>query len=255
MTEFLFTGSGTSQGVPVIACGCEVCQSPDPKDKRLRSSGILRSDTTTIVFDTGPDFRQQMLRADVQKLDAVVFTHQHKDHTAGMDDVRAFNFKQKRDMPIYATEAVQEHLRREFYYVFEQSDYPGVPRLKFHAIDHDPFGIGDLELLPIPAMHREMPVLGFRRGNFAYLTDANYIPSASMARLKGVKVLVLNALRKKPHHSHFTLAEALVIGEELGVEKLYLTHISHLMGRHAEVSAELPSFAEIAYDGLRLEVG
>lgn len=252
MPEFIFTGTGTSQGVPVIACECAVCQSIDPLDKRLRSSGLLRTEQTSLVFDTGPDFRQQMLRTQVRSLDAVVFTHQHKDHTAGLDDVRAFNFRQQRDMPIYATPAVQAHLQREYYYIFEHADYPGIPKLDFHTLDETPFQVGEIELTPIPVMHRDMPVLGYRCGPFAYVTDANQLLPLAEERLKGVEILVLNALRQSPHHSHFTLGEALAIGERLQVKKLYITHISHLMGRHAEVSLTLPPFAALAYDGLKI---
>ncbi|RMG69370.1 MAG: MBL fold metallo-hydrolase [Bacteroidetes bacterium] len=252
---FTFIGTGTSQGVPVIACPCPVCQSTNPLDHRLRSSGWLRSAQTSLVFDTGPDFRQQMLRARVQTLDAVVFTHSHKDHVAGLDDVRAFNFLQRRDMPIYGTSETLAHLRREFYYIFEHASYPGVPRLELHEIDPDkPFRVGEYELTPIPVWHGKMPVLGFRIGDFAYITDAKVIPAASRERLKGVKVLVLNALRQESHHSHLTLAEALDLAQELGVEQAWFTHISHLMGLHAEVQAGLPPGMNLAYDGLSLSL-
>ncbi len=250
--EFIFAGTGTSQGVPVIGCECEVCQSRDPLDKRLRTSGVLRSEETTLCFDAGPDFRQQMLREDIKVLDAVVFTHQHKDHTAGLDDVRAYNFRLKRDMPVYGTAAVLEHLKREYYYIFEQSDYPGVPKLDLREIDAEPFMVGDMELLPIPLMHGPMPVFGYRIGDFAYITDANYISDASRERLDGVRYLTLNALRKAKHHSHFNLEEAIQLAREIGAEQTYFLHVSHLMGKHADVSKELPSGIQFAYDGLRI---
>ncbi|MEM7657418.1 MAG: MBL fold metallo-hydrolase [Bacteroidota bacterium] len=251
--KFTFSGTGTSQGVPVIACSCEVCQSSDPRDKRLRTSGILQSEKTTLVFDTGPDFRQQMLRHDIQHLDAVVFTHQHKDHVAGLDDVRAYNYQQQQPMPIYGSDATLNHLKQEFAYVFAVKQYPGVPKLELHPIKgRNSFPIGDIELQPIPVLHGEMPVLGFRTENFAYVTDANYIPSSSKNMLKGLDILVLNALRKAEHHSHFNLEQALALIEKLQPKQAYLTHISHLMGTHAETSKELPDGVEIAYDGLEV---
>lgn len=252
---FTFTGTGTSQGVPVIACPCPVCQSTDPLDSRLRSSGLLRVGETALVFDTGPDFRQQMLRQRVTDLGAVVFTHSHKDHVAGLDDVRAFNFRQRRDMPIYGTAETLAHLRREYYYIFENATYPGIPKLAVHEIHPDrPFRVGEVELLPIPVMHGRMPVLGFRMGDFAYVTDAKEIPPASLERLQGVKVLVLNALRHDPHHSHLTLAEAVALAQSLGVEQAWFTHISHLLGLHAEVQRQLPAGMHLAYDGLTLSL-
>lgn len=252
---FTFTGTGTSQGVPVIACPCPVCQSTDPLDQRLRSSGLLRAGETTLVFDTGPDFRQQMLRERVHKLDAVVFTHSHKDHVAGLDDVRAYNYLLGRDMPIYGTAETLAHLHREFYYIFEHASYPGVPRLELHEIDPDrAFRVGEVELLPIPVLHGRMPVLGFRCGDFAYITDAKEIPPASMERLAGVKVLVLNALRHDPHHSHLTLREAIALARQIGAQQAWFTHISHLMGLHAEVQAHLPPGVALAYDGLRISL-
>lgn len=248
---FTLLGTGTSQGVPVISCRCNVCRSDDPRDKRLRTSGLLRSERTTIVFDTGPDFRQQMLREQVDDLTAVVFTHQHKDHTAGLDDVRAYNYLQERDMPIYATEAVERHLHREYYYIFEQPDYPGLPKLDIRRIDPErPFRVGDLVLTPIPMMHGRMPVLGYRCGNFAYLTDTNYIPPASMEKLAGIEVLVIEALRIETHHSHFSLAEAIEVAHKLNVQRTYFTHISHLMGTHAETESHLPPHIRLGYDGL-----
>ncbi|MEO1450689.1 MAG: MBL fold metallo-hydrolase, partial [Bacteroidota bacterium] len=217
---------------------------------------MLQSATTTIVFDTGPDFRQQMLRADVRVLDAVVFTHHHKDHVAGMDDVRAYNFLLERDMPIYGQAATLEHLRREYYYIFEHADYPGVPRLALHTIEpYHPFSIGDILLEPLPYQHGGMQVLGYRTGNFAYLTDVKDIPPPTMDRLHGLDTLVVSALRKTPHHSHLNLEEALSLIEYLKPKRAFLTHISHLMGRHAEVSAELPEHVQIAWDGLGLQVG
>jgi phosphoribosyl 1,2-cyclic phosphate phosphodiesterase len=251
---FTFLGTGTSQGVPVISCPCPVCQSTDPRDHRLRTSGLLQQGDTTVVLDTGPDFRQQMLRANVDDLHAVVFTHPHKDHTAGLDDVRAYNYLQRKDMPIYLTEAVETHLRKEYYYIFEQPDYPGLPKLQLHRIDPEqPLSIGALTLTPIQVMHGRMPVLGYRCGDFAYLTDTNYLPPAAMEQLRGVRILALDALRRETHHSHFTLNEAVAVAEELGATQTYLLHISHLMGTHAETEAELPPHIRLAYDGLRIQ--
>ena len=252
--KITFLGTGTSQGVPVIACDCNICQSTDPKDKRLRSSILVESDNTTVVVDTGPDFRQQMLRANVRRLDAVIFTHEHKDHVAGMDDVRAFNFKWRVDMEVFATLRVQEALKREFHYVFTDKKYPGVPNVNLNTIAHDGFTIGDMDVLPLPVLHHKLPVLGFRFGNISYITDANQIPEETKARIKGSKVLVLNALRREAHLSHFTLSEAIGMVNELGVEQAYFTHISHLLGKHAEVSEELPSHIQLAYDGLQITV-
>lgn len=251
--KFTFTGTGTSQGIPVIACPCEICNSPDPRDKRLRTSGVLQSDTTTLVFDTGPDFRQQMLRHEIKVLDAVVFTHQHKDHVAGLDDVRAYNYLLDRKMDIYANQLTLDHLKKEFYYIFADLKYPGIPQIETHLIDKEPFRIGDIELLPIPVLHYKLPVLGFRVQNFAYVTDANFISPESMALLEGVEILVLNALRKNKHLSHFTLDEAVAVSRELGVKQAYFTHLSHLMGTHATVSRELPDWVSLAYDGLSID--
>ena len=252
--KITFLGTGTSQGIPVIACECAVCQSRDPHDDRLRASVMLEVDGRVYVIDTGPDFRQQMLQNKVQRLDAVVFTHPHKDHIAGMDDIRAFNFKQGTDIEIYANNLTLEGLKREFHYVFAHDKYPGIPTVNAHLIDEEPFTINGLEWIPVPVLHHRMPVLGFRIGDFAYVTDANFISPESMAKLHGLKVLVLNALRRKSHLSHFTLDEAIEVSQQLRPETTYLTHLSHLMGLHSEVEAELPPGIHIAYDRLQIEV-
>jgi len=249
-----FLGTGTSQGVPVIACGCEVCTSADSRDKRLRSSILVESDSTTVVIDSGPDFRYQMLRANVQQLDALVFTHEHKDHVAGMDDIRAFNYKQQAPMDIYADKRVQTTLKREFPYVFDEHKYPGIPRVNLHTIGAEPFAVGDIRLTPIEVMHYRLPVLGFRINDFTYITDAKTIADSEKQKLKGSKILVLNALQKQEHISHFTFQEAIDFALEIGAETTYFTHISHRLGKHADVSAELPQGIELAYDGLKLTI-
>ena len=249
-----FLGTGTSQGVPVIACNCEVCISENEKDKRLRSSILIADKGKVIVIDTGPDFRQQMLRENVQQLDAVVFTHEHKDHIAGLDDVRAFNFKQNKDMEVYASEETQTALKREFYYAFGDNPYPGVPKIKLNTITDSPFIIGNIELYPINVWHYKMPVKAFRIGSFTYITDANRIEEKELEKIKGSEVIVINALRKTDHISHFKLAEAVELLESLKPKKAYLTHISHLLGKHEEVQKELPDFIQIAHDGLVLNL-
>jgi len=249
--KFTFLGSGTSQGVPVIACDCAVCSSEEAFDKRLRSSVLIESETTTVIIDAGPDFRQQMLRADVQKLDAVVITHTHKDHIAGLDDVRAFNFKQKSAMDIYATEKSWEGLYREFYYIFENLDYPGIPKVNENIITAaDAFTVGDIEFIPILVWHHKMPVLGFRINDLTYITDANRIDEDELAKIKGSKTFIINALRREEHISHFTLDQAINIGQDVGAEQTYFTHISHLLGKHEEVGQELPNGMSLAHDGL-----
>lgn len=248
-------GSGTSQGVPVIGCKCPVCQSNDPKDNRLRCSILIEIKGKTFVIDTGPDFRQQMLKNRVDRLDAVIFTHEHKDHIAGLDDIRAFNFIDNKSMDIYCTEAVEFALKREFHYAFAKDKYPGVPELNLIRIDKSPFKIGNnFEIIPIEVMHYKMPVLGFRIGNFAYITDAKTISKEELSKLNGVEVLIVNALRKEPHISHFNLEEALQFIAEVNPKQAYLTHISHLFAKHQELSSELPSNVAVAFDGLKFSI-
>ena len=250
--KITFLGTGTSQGVPLIACKCEVCTSTNVKDKRLRSSIMVETSTTTIVIDTGPDFRQQMLREQVEQLDAVVFTHEHKDHIAGLDDVRAFNFINGKHIEVYATSRVQAAIKREFAYVFAEDKYPGIPLINLNEIDLAPFQIKDIKLIPIEVMHYKMPVLGFRIADFTYITDAKSISEKEKEKMKGSKVLVLNALRREEHISHFTFQEAIDLAQELNVEQAYFTHISHQLGLYEQVSEELPSNIFLAYDGLKL---
>ncbi|MEO6682909.1 MAG: MBL fold metallo-hydrolase [Ginsengibacter sp.] len=247
-----FLGTGTSGGVPMIACNCTICTSNDSKDKRLRSSILVQSETTTIVVDTTPDFRTQMLREKVQKLDAVIFTHPHKDHVAGLDDIKAYNFFQHKPMEVYANELTQTALMREFPYIFTDDKYPGIPSINLHTITLDPFIIGDISVVPILVYHLNMPVLGFRFGKFTYITDANRIEQNEKKKIIGSDTFVINALRIKPHISHFTLQEAIDLAQELKVPHAYFTHISHQLGTHEEVSAELPPNIFLAYDGLKL---
>lgn len=247
-------GTGTSTGVPMIACPCEVCASTNPKDKRLRSSILVQSETTTFVVDTTPDFRQQMLRIRNKKLDAVLFTHPHKDHTAGLDDVRAYNFFSHQAMNVYANSLTEEALKREFAYVFSDKRYPGIPELNLNTIDETPFFIGDIKVIPIQVWHYKMPVYGFRFGNFTYITDANRIDENEKLKIKGSEVLVLNALRKEDHISHFTLQQAVDLVQELEVPTAYFTHISHQLGKHDDVNAILPKDIQLAYDGLQISI-
>ena len=251
-----FLGTGTSQGIPVIACQCVVCQSTDTRDKRLRTSIMIQlDDNTNIVVDTGPDFRYQMLREDVRRLDAVLVTHAHKDHTAGMDDVRAFNYQQQQSIPIYGTALTHESLKREFYYAFGEQKYPGVPRLELRPIvAGETFRVGTQSFIPIEVMHYKMPVMGFRIGNFAYITDAKTVSEESRSLLKGVDILVVNALQEEPHISHFTKDEAIAFAEEIKAKTTYLTHISHRFGKHAKIEKTLPDSIQVAYDRLVIDV-
>jgi phosphoribosyl 1,2-cyclic phosphate phosphodiesterase len=251
--QLTFLGTGTSQGVPLIGCDCPVCQSPDPRDSRLRSSVMLEWDDQRFVIDTGPDFRQQMLRETVKHLNGIVFTHEHKDHVAGLDDIRAFNFMTQKPMDIYCTEAVEFALKREFSYAFHNKNYPGVPQMELHRIHEKPFVLGDRTWIPLPVMHAKMPVLGFRIGPLSYITDANFISIETQEKIRGSEVLILNALRHQQHISHFTLSEAIEMATQLEIPKVYFTHISHQLGLHEEVSSSLPQHMQLAYDGLKLQ--
>jgi phosphoribosyl 1,2-cyclic phosphate phosphodiesterase len=249
MLKITLLGTGTSQGVPVIACTCKVCTSANKKDARLRCAVLVESTNTTFVIDSGPDFRFQMLRAGVKKLDAVLFTHEHKDHVAGLDDIRPFNYINKKVVDIFATKQVQEALKREFSYIFSGSKYPGLPEINLVSINNQRFSIGDIEVQPIPVMHHRLPVLGFRINDFVYVTDANYISDASKALMLNADIIVLNALRHESHISHYTLQQAIDLIYELKPKKAYLTHISHQMGLYDDVIKELPDNIYLAYDG------
>lgn len=252
--KITFLGTGTSQGVPVIACDCKTCQSDDPRDKRLRTSLLLETEKAIIVFDAGPDFRQQMLREKVTHIDAIVLTHEHKDHIAGMDDVRAFNYKTRDAIDIFAEERVLKEIRREYSYVFAEQQYPGIPKMRLNEINTENFSIKGLEIIPVRVMHFRLPILGFRIGDFAYITDANSVPEESKEKLYGVKYLVVNALRKEKHISHFNLYEAINFIREISPRQAYITHISHQMGLYKDVSKELPPEIKLAFDGLSIEI-
>ncbi|MEB2776224.1 MBL fold metallo-hydrolase [Algoriphagus sp. D3-2-R+10] len=247
-----FLGTGTSQGVPVIGCTCSVCNSLDFRDKRFRTSIHIQIGELSIVIDTGPDFRSQILRAGITELDAVIYTHEHKDHTAGLDDIRPFNFMQQKDMPIFGRHEVLEQIKREFAYIFAGRRYPGVPLVETIEIDETPFTIEGITITPIPVLHYKLPVLGFRIGDFTYITDANHIPDESLKLIEGTEILVLNALQKESHISHFTLDEAIDMAKKIGAKQTYFTHISHKLGLHQKVDEELPEGTALAYDGLQL---
>ena len=252
--KITFLGTGTSQGVPVIGCTCQVCRSVDYRDKRLRVSVHLQVEGKSIIIDAGPDFRQQVLRERIRTLDALVFTHEHKDHTAGLDDIRAYNFSQNIDMPIYGEERVLEQLKLEFAYIFADFKYPGIPQVQLHPITNAPFEVEGIPFIPIRVKHYRLPIFGYRVGDFTYITDANFISEEEKDKVRGSKVIVLNALREEPHISHFSLQQAIDLLQELKPEQAYLTHISHLLGQHREVEPRLPDFIHLAYDGLQLEV-
>jgi phosphoribosyl 1,2-cyclic phosphate phosphodiesterase len=249
-----FLGSGTSTGIPMVACGCEVCTSVDEKDTRLRSSIMVQSATTTIVVDATPDFRYQMLRKKVKHIDGILITHPHKDHVAGVDDTRPFQFFSHKPTEIYGSVMSLEGIKKEIPYAFAEKRYPGVPVVNLHEITLEPFKIGDIPITPILVWHHRMPVYGYRFGSFTYITDANRIDDTERKKIKGSKIIVLNALRNEAHISHFTLKEAIQIAQELKIPQAYFTHISHQLGLHEEVSSALPAGIALAYDGLELHV-
>ena len=254
--KITFLGTGTSQGVPIIGCNCAVCTSLDYKDKRLRTSVHIEVEGQNFLIDTSPDLRQQCLQnPHIQQLDAIIYTHSHKDHVAGLDEVRAFYYKQnQQDIPVYARQEVVDKLKMEYDYMFKVPRYPGVAGVQINLIENKPFQIGNIPVIPLEVMHFEMAVLGFRIGNFTYITDAKTIKEEELEKAKGSKVLVVNALRKELHYSHFNLEEALAVANLVGAERTYLTHISHNLGRHKAVELELPDSVRLAYDGLRLRI-
>ncbi|WP_134090555.1 MBL fold metallo-hydrolase [Olivibacter sp. XZL3] len=249
-----FLGTGTSQGVPVIACGCSVCTSRDHHDNRLRSSVMISSQGKNVVIDTGPDFRYQMLREGVKRLDAVLYTHAHKDHIAGLDDIRAFNYFQGTAIDVFADNLVQDALKREFYYIFTEHKYPGIPQINLKEVDDELFSIGHLSVQPINVMHFKLPIKGYRFGDFTYLTDVKSVSESAVNKITGTKILVVNALQREPHISHFTLDEAISFAKQIGADRTYFTHISHRLGKHEEISKELPPGIYLAYDGLRISL-
>ncbi|NDC40655.1 MAG: MBL fold metallo-hydrolase [Chitinophagia bacterium] len=249
-----FLGTGTSQGVPFIGCDCAVCTSPDKRDQRLRSAVWIQTPEASIVIDSGPDFRYQMLRANVRRLDAIIFTHGHKDHVAGLDDIRPYNYFQQEAVKVYATAETQEVLHKEYHYIFNNPSYPGIPQIEVHTINaQTPFTVNGLEITPIRLLHYKLEVLGFRIGDFTYITDASFIANAEIEKMKGCKAITLNALRHEPHISHFTFQQALEMADVIGAGTTYFTHISHQLGLHAELSLQLPQHVQLAYDGLTLE--
>ena len=252
--QVTFLGTGTSIGVPVIACNCPVCKSPDTRDKRLRTSALIKAGDTKIVIDCGPDFRFQMLKNNVEDIDGIVFTHQHRDHVAGLDDIRAFNYILNKTIDIYGAEGVIDSIRTEFPYIFSDSRYFGAPQLNIHLIDEMCFDVHGIPFTPIRVMHDKLMVRGFRVCDFTYITDASYISDAEIEKVKGSKVVVLNALRNSKHVSHFSLAEAVDVIKRINPERAYFTHISHFLGLHDEIEKKLPSNIYLAYDNLTISI-
>ena len=249
-----FLGTGTSIGIPVIACNCPVCKSSNLHDKRFRSSALVELDGLRLVIDCGPDFRYQMLKNKVDNIDAILFTHEHRDHIAGIDDIRAFNYILNKAIDIYGTSQVMDSIRTEFPYIFSENPYFGAPQLNINITKGRPFLIGTTEINPIAVQHNKLQIYGYRIGDFTYITDANSISPSSIEKIKGTKVLVINALRNTKHISHFSLSEALRVIEQINPERAYLTHISHFLGLHDEVEAKLPANVKLAYDNLVIEL-
>lgn len=250
-----FLGTGTSQGVPVVGCDCEVCQSVDSKDKRLRSSVMIQSEEANVVIDCGPDFRQQMLREGVTRVDGIVLTHEHMDHVSGLDDVRPFNFMMRSDMPLYATERVQGRLQQQFAYAFAKDKYPGSPGYELrNVVENVPFQIADQTWMPILGQHGTWPVMGYRIGDLVYLTDVSGMSVEQLEYIKGAKVLIVNALRREPHIAHFSFQEAIDFAQATDVPMVFFTHASHHLGKQADITEELPEGFALAYDGLRIQI-
>jgi len=250
--EITLLGTGTSQGVPVIACNCEVCNSTDKRDNRLRSSAMIKVNNKTIIIDAGPDFRQQMLREKVTDIDAILLTHEHKDHTGGLDDIRPFNFANKHSIDIYCEENVINSIKNDYAYAFEEDKYPGVPQMNLHEIDENEFILGDIKITPIRIMHFNLPILGYRIGDFSYITDASFIEDSEIEKLKGSDVLIVNAVRKRKHYSHFNVQEATDLIAKVQPKRAFLTHISHSIGKYEDFNKELPKPISLGYDGLKI---
>ena len=252
-TRLIFLGTGTSQGVPMIGCGCEVCRSNDARDKRLRASVLVEHEGLQILVDAGPDFRQQMLRENITHLDAILLTHNHKDHTGGLDDIRAFNYIEKKATEIYCEKYVEDSLRMEYSYAFAENKYPGAPEWRVPLIDENPFEINGVKIIPIRGRHYKLPVLGFRFGNIAYCTDMNHIAEDELEKLKGLEHFVINCVRRGSHISHYSLEGALEVAAKVGAGHTWLTHLSHQLPRYEELAAELPEGIRPAFDGLVIE--
>ena len=252
--QVTFLGTGTSMGIPMIGCQCKVCQSKDPRDKRTRTSVWLKINGINIIIDTGIDFRQQALRENISTVDAVLFTHHHVDHIFGLDELRAINFLQKKPVAIYSSAHTYQHLKRVYKYVFDNSCYPSdTPEIDHQLIDEDPFQVFKIEIIPVPLFHGKLPVFGFRIGKFSYCTDVSRIPPESYELLQGSDVVVLGALRDRPHPTHFTIEQAVEEAQKIGAKKTYLVHLSHEVG-HQELIARLPENVQPAFDSLRINV-
>ena len=254
MLEITFLGTGTSSGVPMIGCECEVCKSSDPKDNRLRSSIIINYKNKKILIDAGTDFRQQLLREKINSLDAILITHEHRDHTGGLDDVRALNYITKKGIDIYCEERVAKSLRKEYSYAFGEHRYPGAPKMDIHIIDNSKFYIDDIEITPVRGYHLNLPVLGYKIANLAYITDMNYIPQDQLNKIEDMSVLIINSVRKQRHPSHFCLEEAISIAKKTNAKRCYLTHLSHQIGLHSQLEKSLPQGINVAYDGLKIRI-